>query len=208
MANTIQEYVAEREIKCLLHFTRQSNLESILQRGLVTRNTLVLEGHNNFNDQYRLDGTDAVCLSIGFPNYKMFFGLRQANQGEDWVVLAIHPAALWTLPCAFCTTNAASASVTAIPLEQRRDLAALQLMYEDWGEKTRAMLGIQNQYPTNPQAEVLMLNGVPREYIFGVIVLNQAKQQELKAKYPNLDVRALAGYFRYRSDYAHWKQGV
>jgi hypothetical protein len=205
MANTIQEYVAERGIKCLTHFTRTSNLDSILQRGLVPRDTLVLEGYNDFNDQYRIDRTDAVCVSIAFPNYKMFFSLRQTHKECDWVVLAIHPAALWTLPCAFCVTNAASASVTAIPLEQRRDLGALQAMYADWGDKTRIILGLKNPYTTNPQAEVLMLKGVPRQYIFGVIVMHTAKQRELQAKYPGLDVRTIVGYFGSRPDYAHWK---
>lgn len=204
MAHTIQEYVVERGINFLMHFTRASNLGSILQRGLVPRDTLIREGHNDFNDQFRYDGTEAVCLSIGFPNYKMFWGIRQDNKDVDWIVLVIHPAALWMLPCAFCVTNAASASVTAIPLEQRRNLAALQAMYGDWGDKTRAVLGIPNHYPTNPQAEVLMLNGVPRDYILAVIVLNTAKQQELQAQYPGLDVRVNAGYFRYRRDYAHW----
>ncbi|NKI72371.1 DUF4433 domain-containing protein [Collimonas pratensis] len=205
MANTIQEYSVERGINYLVHFTRTSNLDSILRRGLVPRNVLTLEGYGAFNDQYRFDGTHAICLSIGFPNYKMFWGIRQDNKDVDWAILVIHSSALWMLPCAFCVTNAASAPIAAIPLEQRRNLATLQAMYADWGDKTRAVLNIQDHYPTNPQAEVLMLNGVPKNYILGVIVLNTAKQQELQARYPGLDVRVNARYFRYRQDYAHWK---
>jgi len=207
MAGTIQEYATDRGINYLMHFTRTSNLESILQRGLVPRDTLILEGYNDFNDQYRYDGTHAVCLSIGFPNYKMFFGIRQENKDVDWVVLVIHPAALWMLPCVFCVENAASARVTAVPLELRRDLAALQAMYADWDDKPRSILGIPDNYPSNPQAEVLMFNGVPRNYILCVIVLNLAKQQEIQAKHPGLNVRVHASYFRYRRDYAHWKKG-
>ncbi|OGB77357.1 MAG: hypothetical protein A2496_14535 [Burkholderiales bacterium RIFOXYC12_FULL_60_6] len=208
MSNSVQEYATERGIKNLMHFTRASNLNSILQRGLVPRDTLVNEGFSDFNDQLRLDGTHAACLSIGFPNYKMFFATRQNNPTVDWVVLVIHPAALWTLPCVYCATNAASASVTALPISQRSGLTALQAMYADWGDKTRTVLEIPNHYPTNPQAEVLMLKGVPKNYILGVLVLNTAKQQELQLRYPGLDVRAYAGYFRYRQDYAYWKQGV
>ena len=207
MAGTIQKYATERGINFLMHFTRASNLESILQRGLLPRDTLILEGYKDFNDHYRYDGTHAVCLSIGFPNYKMFFGIRQENKDVDWIVLVIHAAALWTLPCVFCVENAASAGVTSVPLEERKELAALQAMYADWDDKPRSVLGIPDNYPSNPQAEVLMLNGVPRNYILCVIVLNLAKQQELQAKYPGLDVRVHAGYFRYRRDYAHWKKG-
>lgn len=205
MSTTIQEYAAERGIKYLMHFTRVSNLDSILQRGLVPRSTLINEGYKNFNDQLRLDQTHAVCLSIGFPNYKMFYGIKKDNPNVDWIILGINAAALWSLPSAFCSANAASSGVVAVPLAQRRDLAALQAMFADWGDKTRAVLGIPNNYPTNPQAEVLMLNGVPRNYILGAYVLNAAKKNELEVKYPELPLLINAGYFRYRQDYAHWK---
>ncbi|EKF3300860.1 DUF4433 domain-containing protein [Pseudomonas aeruginosa] len=208
MAVTIQEYVEERGIKFLVHFTKEKNLASILQRGLVPRDILALEGGVDFNDAYRHDGTSAVCLSIGFPNYKMFFSLRQTNANESWVVIGIHPSVLWTLPTAFCMSNAASATVTAVPIAQRMGLPAFQRMYEDWGEKTRPVLGIPNSYPTNPQAEVLMLKGVPRQYILGVLALNATVQQRLVALHPGLDVRVNAGFFRYRQDYAHWKQVI
>lgn len=205
MATTIQEFVGERGIKLLMHFTRAKNLDSILARGLVPRNTLALEGFDGFNDQYRIDGTDAVCLSIDFPNYKMFYGIQRDHPGETWVILCIHPQALWDLDCAFCTANAASNGVTAIPLDQRKTLASMQAMYADWPGKVRSELNLPNNYPTNPQAEVLALQGVPRRYIVGVLTLNESIRQELMAKYPGVEMRASAGHFRYRRDFAHWK---
>jgi len=208
MATTIQEFVAERGITYLMHFTRASNLDSILARGLVPRNTLILEGFDGLNDQYRIDGTNAVCLSIGFPNYKMFYGIQKDHAGETWVILWLHPQALWDLDCAFCIANAASNGVTSIPLEQRRGLAAFQAMYADWPTKPRAELNIPNHYPTNPQAEVLALQGVPRQYVLGIITLNETVRQSLIAKYPGVDVRAITQYFRYRGDFAHWKAAV
>lgn len=205
MATTIQEFVAERGITALFHFTRARNLDSILARGLVPRNVLEQEGFDGFNDEHRIDETDAVCLSIGFPNYKMFFGLRKDYAGETWVVLAISPQALWDLDCAYCVANAASNGVTAIPLAQRKSVAAMQAMYADWPGKPRADLEIPDNYPTNPQAEVLALKGVPRKYIMAVITLNEAVRKDLMAKFPGVDIRALVKYFRYRRDYAHWK---
>lgn len=205
---TIQAFVAERGITFLMHFTRARNLDSILARGLVPRNTLMLEGFDGFNDQYRIDGTDAVCVSIGFPNYKMFYGIQKDHAGETWVILVIHPQALWDLDCAFCAANAASNGVSAIPLQQRRGLHALQGMFADWPTKPRSELNIPNNYPTNPQAEVLALQGVPRQYILGIITVNETVRQELLAKYPGVDVRAIAQYFRYRRDFVHWKVAV
>lgn len=208
MATTIQEFVTERGITHLMHFTRASNLDSILTRGLLPRNTLIFEGFDGLNDQYRIDGTNAVCLSIGFPNYKMFYGIQKDHADETWVILVLHPQALWDLDCAFCIANAASNGVTSIPLEQRRGLASFQAMYADWPTKLRAELNIPNHYPTNPQAEVLALQGVPRQYILKIITLNETIRQGLVAKFPGIDVQAIAKYFRYRRDFAHWKAAV
>jgi hypothetical protein len=205
MATTIQEFATERSINYLMHFTRARNLNSILARGLVPRDTLLLEGFDAFNDQHRLDGTHAVCMSIGFPNYKMFYGCQKDNAGETWVILVISPRVLWELDCAFCAANAASNGVTAVPLGQRKGLAAMQAMFADWPSKARAELGLPDNYPTNPQAEVLSLQGVPARYFLGVIVLNEAAKQEVLARHPGLDVRVMAQYFRYRKDFAHWK---
>lgn len=208
MATKIQEYAAERGIKNLLHFTRESNLDSILQRGLVTRDVLTREGFSSFNDNVRADYTSAVCFTIGFPNYKMWYGLKQENPGIDWVIVAVSPVALWTLPCAFCTANAALGSVAAIPLVQRQTLAAFQAMYADVPGKERVKLRIADNFTTNPQAEVLMLQGVPRNYIFGLIASSVKQEARLKDKYPGVQIFMKPGYFSYRNDFEYWKAGV
>ncbi|MGN7876657.1 DarT ssDNA thymidine ADP-ribosyltransferase family protein [Roseateles sp. 22389] len=195
-------------MKQLVHFTRESNLASILRRGLITRDSLALEGFNDFNDQVRADYTSAVCVSIGFPNYKMWYGIKRDNPGVDWVILVIHPSALWELDCAFCAANAALGAISSIPIGQRKSHQAFRAMYEDVPGKERAKLDIPASWPTNPQAEVLMLQGVPRNYIAGVIVLNNSQGQRIQSLYPELQVWVHAGYFRYRKDYAYWKAGA
>lgn len=205
MANTIEEYVNERSINYLVHFTRLANLASILQRGLVTRDTLELEGNGELNDQYRLDGTNAICVSIGFPNYKMFYRLRREHEASEWIVLVIKTSALWQLPAAFCVTNAASAEVTAIPLQQRMTLDAFKAMYGDFNGKVRSTLGLENRLPTNPQAEVLMVAGVPRQYVLGAYVQTEGMKKKIEAMYPGFEVRVNNAYFSARSDYAHWR---
>lgn len=206
MSNPIEDFAKERGIKYLMHFTKLDNLGSIEQRGLVTRDVLVAEGNvAALNDKDRHDHTDAVCLSIGFPNYKMFWGLRQDNKGADWVVVAVDVSALWQLPCAFCAANAASGHISTIPIEQRQTVEAFRAMYADYQTKVRAQLGIKDCYPTNPQAEVLMLKGVPRNYIPGVWVPNATMQGAVKALHPGLQVALGPNLFSARSDYAHWK---
>lgn len=205
MAETIEEIARQHGINLLLHFTRLGNLASILERGLLQRGAA--HAYRAIcNDEYRLDGTDAVCASIGFPNYKMFWSARQNNPDAEWVIVAIQPAALWRLPCAFCQTNAAAATVTAIPLHARTTVQAFQRMFGDFGDVSRAKLNLPDCYPTNPQAEVLLLNGAPREYIMGVIVQAADMKTKLEALHPGLQVVVGAGYFRYRRDFEHWKK--
>lgn len=205
---TIQQFANEIGVKTLVHFTRESNLDSIFERGLVPRNMLEFERFEGFNDAVRADRTDAVCVSIGFPNYKMWYQVKEKNKGLDWVVLAIAPRALWELNCAFCSANAALAAIAAIPLAQRQTLLAFQGMYADVPGKERARLGIPAWWPTNPQAEVLMLQGVPRGYILGVITLNPQQDARIKQRYPGVQTQINAAYFRYRKDYEFWKAGA
>lgn len=207
MGNSIKEYVEERKIKFLVHFTRQSNLESILKNGLVPRNKLNLESLNKVNDPYRLDYTDAVSLSISFPNSQLFYRFRKTYQ-EDWVILRIKPDVLWELDCAFCRENAASSRVTDIQLEERKSLEAFKSMFQDFYSISRESLDIPDNYPTNPQAEVLILESVPNEYILGVIVNDKVKKEKLCFQYPNLDVRFIPDFFKYRSDWNYWKNEV
>lgn len=206
MTNPIQEFAKERGIKALMHFTRLSNLTSILQRGLVMRDTLVLEDNNGaLNDQYRHDHTNAICLTIGFPNYKMFWGLRRDNPGTDWVIVALSPSVLFELPCAFCVTNAAAARVSLIPIEQRMTIDAFRAMYADFDDKPRAQLGLTNDLPTNPQAEILVQADIPPQHIFGVSVLNAAMKAKVEGAHPGVTVRVHDHLFSGRSDHAYWK---
>ena len=205
MAANIQEYVAERGINYLVHFTREANLASILENGLLRRDLLIPGAGVVFNDELRLDGTSAICLSISFPNYKLFCRLRNSNPDEKWVVIGLHPSVLWMLRCAFCTSNAASSAVTGINIEQRMGLGALQAMFVDWEDKVRANLGLNASVPTNPQAEVLVLDSIPRNFIVGVAASNESTAQRLRVSHPGANVLSFPNFFYPRADYQHWQ---
>ncbi|PLS82109.1 MAG: hypothetical protein CYG59_05010, partial [Chloroflexi bacterium] len=145
---TIQRQCQERCIRALMHFTRVDNLPSILAHGLLPRDTLERGPFPTavFNDHERLDNChDAVCLSIGFPNYKMFYPLHK-DSPHDWVVLEIDPRVLWEKDCAFCCENAASDAVRTIPIVDRKTATAFAHLFTDFqrGEQSivRSHLGI------------------------------------------------------------------
>ena len=215
-AAKIQNFVEKRGIESLLHFTKVANVPGILAHGLLGRATLSRRGLDvQVNDQHRYDRVpDAVCASIGFPNYKMFYGLQQSNADVDWAVLRINPRVLWEIPCAYCISNAASNDVTRVPLEDRMSVAALESMFEDVPpDIQRVHLGIPNDYTTNPQAEVLILGAVDPSYIIDVNVnakdriKNMITVQQLFKPYSDkFKFRHDGSLFTYRKDYEHWQR--
>lgn len=206
MARTIKEFAVERGVKSLFHFTRVKNLPSILARGLLTKKACNAEGvEPEINDQYRYDGTDAVCATISYPNYRMFYRLRCDNPGVEWVVIKLDCSLLWRTPCAFSDTNAGDGSVFHTPVDQRQGLASLKSMFGDYQQVERAILKIPDHYTTNPQAEVLLLDGAASSDITGVYFQTNARYVEFKAQYPDLRCHLNGGFFNGRSDYAHWK---
>jgi hypothetical protein len=200
---TIQARAAQLGIRQLFHFTRVPNLPSIIEHGLVPRNFCL---NVAFNDAERHDGTNAICATIDWPNYKTFTMMRSNYQGVEWALIGIKPEVLWTRDCAFCTTNAALGSVSSIPIAQRKNLAAFDAMYaEQQGKPTRAQMGHQPYHPTDPQAEVLIINGVPRDLIYGAYVATAELKNRLEEAHPEFPLKHNLGYFSARHDWRNWK---
>jgi hypothetical protein len=169
--NAIRVAVEARQIPFLVHFTRTKNLPSILAHGIVPRDQLgigVING--DANDELRLDNQlGANCLSIGFPNAKMLWKLRQDNPGVNWVILVLSRTILWEMPCAFCPTNAASASVTCQPIQNFQTAAALDAMYAPQPGIDREAEKLKPYDPTDVQAEVLGFGQIAPPQILGAV---------------------------------------
>ena len=116
---------------------------------------------------------------------------------EEARILGIRPNVLWETRVAFCSANAASGGVTAIPVQQRTGVSAFQAMFDDFGTKVRASMGLADAHPTNPQAEVLLLDGVPLKYVIGAYALNQNQKTRIEEKHPGFQVVVNAGVYRY-----------
>lgn len=203
----MQVEVERRNIKYILHFTKIENVGSIIENGLIPRSNLEVQGTElTFNDLYRHDGQKgASCLSISHPNYKMFYSLRQRDNTQKWVVVAFKRDVLWVKDCAFCHENAASNNVKAIPIQQRKGLAAFQKMFDPiLGKPNRESLGLPEYCPTNPQAEVLVFGAIEPEYILGVITPDKQTETELKVLYPNVEFVFDEDFYRPRFDHEHW----
>lgn len=200
---TIQLECAARNIDRLFHFTRVENVQGILANGLLPPSELRGRGLQcKTNDPYRYDGLDAVCLSIEWPNYKMFYPLRCDNPDVTWAVLQVNHSILWSKNCCFSITNAADASVSSIPVQSRSGLPAFQQLFGDYRAKTRNSLGLLNHFPTNPQAEVSCFNIIEPHYIDAIWLDDHGAAASLSKLHNN--VLNNNKYHWPRSDHSNW----
>jgi hypothetical protein len=212
--DAIRAYCAARRIDALVHFTRLENLAGILADGILPRSTL--EGQARrviFNDDIRTDGhKNAVCLSVSFPNYKMFYKYRLADQTAMWAILLIRADVLWELDCAFCWANAACSAISRLPLAVLKASSSLEKLFAEHCEVSgisRAACSLPDCYPTNPQAEVLAFSGVPLSYVTAARFKDQdGRSKFLPSQGARLAVDVKPAYFSARSDWQVWKQGT
>ena len=202
----IVDLVNKRKIKHLYHFTRLENLDSIINYGFWSRSDLNdLKMGYHFNDDIRADQfPNACCLSISFPNYRMFYHYRQLRPDINWVLLSFSSKILWEKDCAFCHTNAASGQVSRIPIEQRKNVKALQKLFEDgidWPK--RSELQIPSSYPTHPEAEILVFEPIETEYITTLFLGKRKFYISACDKYKNLKLKFEPNFLGPRNDFIH-----
>lgn len=205
----MERILKQRQIDRLYHFTQAENLSNIFRYGLLPREILENEEIDScFNDDYRFDNClNAVCMSIEFPNYKMFYKLRRDDPDIDWAVLQLDAQILCDYPCAFCWTNAGDSTMYNIPLEERMGTRAFLELFEDRPfYPQREELSIEDWYPTNPQAEVLVFGTIPIKYIQNVYFQNRQVFDRYKNDVPDrIDADVNPTVFSYRNDWEFWK---
>ncbi len=164
----------------MVHFTPAENLDNIFKYGLLSRQQLeARSARARIVDPLRLDDRpDWISLSISFPNDRMFFKKRnELRDVAEWVVLALRPDLLWELDCLFSSGNAARTDIRQRTDDDLRSPEAFAAMFD--GERDPCLPPC---YTTDPQAEVLVRDRVPREYLSAVIVYNRADPPKIRKR--------------------------
>lgn len=192
----------------LVHFTRATNIPSIMNHGIVPVQDLNYQNIvYDWNDSRRIDGClNASCFSVGFPNYKMFFTYRKNNPSVDWVVLGIDKNVLWEKTCAFCTENAAKNSMTSLTILERSGNKSFSKLFDDFpGKPNRRILNLEGNIPTNPQAEVLVFDTVEPSRILGAIFENEQVKEKYKNSFPkDFPIGVNTFFYSGRHDHQYW----
>lgn len=166
-----------RFIDHVLHFTRVENLPSIINEGILSRVQLQKRRLAAFfsNDERWDDNDDAVSVSISCINLRMFEFKRKGVEEAGWVVLLIDRSLLWMLDCNFFSENASTKEMKY--QAGRRWLNKpddFERMFQDWresnGDSGRFKRGIPDCQPSDPGAEVQVLEPIPPKLIVGAWV--------------------------------------
>lgn len=208
----LRTIVNRRNITNVYHFTKVSNLNSILQNGILPRNFLEYNGINfSFNDQVRADNrVDCSSFSISHPNYKMFYPCRLNDPNSDWAVLSFDPSIIWEKNTFFYPTNAASNTERFRPANEHQGGVAFEAMFaERDGLPTRIIRELKDNEPSDVQAEIMIEGFIEPRYITRVYINDLTKIRDLDSIKSIVQQNPTSKFYHYsdlfypRHDYKH-----
>lgn len=206
----IMEIIGKRKIQRIVHFTPAENLLSIFTHGLLTRPEMAKRGlEDRYIDKQRGDGfPSALCLSVSFPNYLMFYKYRSADWHKYWCVIVIDPVAVAKSDVLFYPHNASSWGMRDIPINELEGGKAFETMFSPTQViPDRLSAEIQDSYTTDPQAEILCFDCIDTKYIREVIFEDVSDFKRYSYLIPNgITKRIDNSYFGPRKDWRIWKK--
>ncbi|WP_251391883.1 DUF4433 domain-containing protein [Mediterraneibacter agrestimuris] len=170
------DILTTRGVTRLCHFTKFQNLTHIITsvEGILASSS-IRQDTKNVNDTARYDGElDFVCCSVQYPNSWFLKRAMQNNLDKifrEWVVLYIDLSILKYKNIKFCPCNASKENGAYISknMDNIDSIFASTVSTFDY-PRTSKMLPC---CPTDGQAEILIENSIPREYIKGIAVGNE-----------------------------------
>lgn len=157
------EITERRNIAFFTHFTQIANLDSILDKGIVSVYDL-----NRKNFEYRSSDADRndnhleeISVSVSYPNGRMFYSKRR-NIGGEWAVMELDPYFVLKRKCNFFRTNAASDISKEIRRQRENNISDyFEEMFADDAYGYRAQKGLPDNLTTDEQAEIMVYRHIP-----------------------------------------------
>lgn len=196
---TIQEIVAERQIREIVHFTTNMGLTGILyQKCLKARNLLkedeALEHIVTINTPKVFDPEwkSYVNLSITNINLSLFGPSQNWHSEAKWRILAFDPVILSHPGVQFVTTN----NAYSWHLERGGGPAGLEKLFATsvkgvYGKPIARQIAMPRNFPTDPQAEVLYPESVHTDFLRRIVVPSQQDAETVASKISALQHRPI-----------------
>ncbi len=223
----VLESMEKRGVTRFVHFTEVDNLESIIMRGLMPLSLMNgVPKEESARKLNRYEGTDAICLSVEFPNYRTFYHRRCVESDKTWCVLLLDARKIIErYEPQFYWTNAASKSFLEPRFNagNRNDPCSAQAfdgMFYQTETPNRFLTVtpragfIPDKYPTNPQAEIQIYDKITPDCISLVVFEDQESVARYQAAFsfgaPACTVdQCEVNYFAPRADWQEWRgEGV
>lgn len=170
------DILAARGVTRLCHFTKFQKFTHIVlsTEGILASNS-IRQDVKDVIDKERYDGElDYVCCSVQYPNSWFLQKAMQNNTGKifnEWVVLYVDLSILNYKKAKFCPCNASRARGAYIndKMSDVESIFAVSVPTFSY-PRSPAMLSF---CPTDGQAEILIKDNIPRDYIIGIAVGNE-----------------------------------
>jgi len=164
----IPGFLTIRNIQSLFHFTSVNNLESILTRGFMGRESLEHKGIDfTLSDSTRNEPLlDGVCFSLSRPNHYM--AASKVKSGHELVLLELG------------RVGGLLANFNFISSPGNFGSPVLKEFIQQWPEEFIGGQGMMNLFnnreirqkyavpdfePTDPQAEIIFLDNIPKGFV-------------------------------------------
>ncbi|KNY24784.1 DUF4433 domain-containing protein [Pseudobacteroides cellulosolvens] len=170
------DVLTARGVTRLCHFTKLQSLTHIVtsENGVLASSS-IRQDTKNVNDTARYDGElNFVCCSVQYPNSWFLKKAMQNNLDKifkDWVVLYVDLSILKYKNAKFCPCNASKSSGAYINgnMDNIDSIFATSVSTFAYPRSPKML----SSCPTDGQAEILIEDSIPREYINGLAVGNE-----------------------------------
>lgn len=169
------DILIERGVTRLCHFTLLKNLTHIIAspNGILASNS-IRQDIKSVTDTARYDGElNYVCTSVQYPNSWFLQNAIHKNNNKiftDWVVIYINPSILNCKKAKFCPGNASTKKGAYI----EKNMDNINSIFAN-SVPTFTHLRAKNMLsscPTDGQAEILIKDEIPKNFISGIAVGN------------------------------------
>lgn len=167
------EILRNRGVTRLCHFTKLQSLTHIITatEGILASSS-IRQDTKNVTDVARYDGElDHICCSIEYPN-SWFLDKAISNNTDlifrEWVVLYVDLLILKSRSAKFCPCNASREKGSYI-CEEMSDIDSIFAPIVPTFKYPRSK-NMLDSCPTDGQAEILIKDTIPREFIIGIAV--------------------------------------